>query len=107
MLVQLVRLQVTWQDQIRYTKSTTVAVRRRCSFGEITVDSPVEGSIVIEEKKDGFEMGDASLLPQNGSSQPIASKSLLGVNVAVNPNSRYRGKTGKNRELVCSPNRIY
>lgn len=76
-----------------------VAVRRRCSFGEITVDSPVEGSIVIEEKKDGFEMGDASLLPQNGSSQPIASKSLLGVNVAVNPNSRYRGKTGKNREL--------
>ena len=76
----------------------SVAVRRRCSFGEITVEPP---SDTIVDKKDGFEMNDGStLMAPNGGSQVVASKSLLGVNVALHPNSRYRGKSKNDLDMV-------
>lgn len=78
-----------------------VAVRRRCSFGEIKIEEPSQKtSIVQETKTDGFDVTGSKLMPPNEGSQVVNSKSLLGVNVAVNPTSRFRGKSAADRDAA-------
>jgi len=79
----------------------TVAMRRRCSFGEIKVEEPKEVEKSDESGKDGFEVAGSKLLPNPNGSQTVASKSLLGVNVAVNPNSRYRSRSSSEKEKAA------
>jgi len=81
-----------------------VAVRRRCSLKEMVVEeveqvgAPRKSSIMQE--KDGFEMTNSVMLAAPEGSQIVNSKSFLGVNVAVNPNARFRGKTKEETDLV-------
>ena len=76
-------------------------MRRRCSFGEIKIEEPSQKtSIVQETKTDGFDVTGSKLMPPNEGSQVVNSKSLLGVNVAVNPTSRFRGKSAADRDAV-------
>ena len=53
-----------------------------------------------ETKTDGFDVTSSKLIPPNEGSQVVNSKSLLGVNVAVNPTSRFRGKSAADRDAV-------
>lgn len=78
-----------------------VAVRRRCSFGEIkAVEETPKTSKVVEQT--GFEETEDHLKAPYGGSQIVASKSLLGVNIAVNPNSRFRSRSGHEKELTAA-----
>ena len=51
-------------------------------------------------EKDGFEMTNSVMLNAPDGSQIVNSKSFLGVNVAVNPNARFRGKTKEEADMV-------
>ncbi|CAG5077810.1 Oidioi.mRNA.OKI2018_I69.PAR.g8817.t1.cds [Oikopleura dioica] len=80
-----------------------VAVRRRCSLKEMVVEEvePVaarKSSMMAE--KDGFEMTNSVMLNAPDGSQIVNSKSFLGVNVAVNPNARFRGKTKEEADMA-------
>ena len=82
-----------------------MAVRRRCSLKEMVVEeveqvgAPRKSSI-MQNEKDGFEMTNSVMLAAPEGSQIVNSKSFLGVNVAVNPNARFRGKTKEENDLV-------
>ncbi|CBY10842.1 unnamed protein product [Oikopleura dioica] len=84
--------------------AAAVAVRRRCSLKEMVVEeveqvgAPRKSSIMQE--KDGFEMTNSVMLAAPEGSQIVNSKSFLGVNVAVNPNARFRGKTKEETDLA-------
>lgn len=54
---------------------------------------------IVVQSTDGFDLTDSVLLQPSGS-QVVASKSVLGVNIAVNPSARFRGKTAAEREAV-------
>ena len=80
-----------------------VAVRRRCSFGEIVEEED-------EEKRattDGFDPTKSNQNIQNGTSsrnitgsQVVASRSVLGINIATDPRRRSKSRTLEEQEKV-------
>jgi len=78
-----------------------VAVRRRCSFGEIVEEED-------EEKRattDGFDPTKSNQNIQNGTSsrnitgsQVVASRSVLGINIATDPRRRSKSRTLEEQE---------
>ena len=80
-----------------------VAIRRRCSFGEIVEE-------IDEEKRvtsDGFDPTKSSTNIQNGTSsrnitgsQVVASRSVLGINIATDPRRRSKSRTLEEQEKV-------
>lgn len=84
-----------------------VAVRRRCSIGEPKEDETIvvteETTKSLTKSQDGFGVtGSMSLnVPRNGSAgnQTSGSKSVLGINIQVDP--RRRSRTIEDREKVA------
>ena len=80
-----------------------VAVRRRCSFSEIIEEED-------EEKRattDGFDPTKSNQNIQNGTSsrnitgsQVVASRSVLGINIATDPRRRSKSRTLEEQEKV-------
>ena len=85
-----------------------VAVRRRCSFGEIVEEED-------EEKRattDGFDPTKSNQNIQNGTSsrnitgsQVVASRSVLGINIATDPRRRSKSRTLEEQEKVKNDTR--
>jgi len=85
-----------------------VAVRRRCSFGEIVEEED-------EEKRattDGFDPTKSNQNIQNGTSsrnitgsQVVASRSVLGINIATDPRRRSKSRTLEEQEKVKHDNK--
>jgi len=81
-----------------------VAARRRCSLKEIEMEKAEDEEELKEDiVKDGFNPDgtNPNLLGVTGGSQTVASKSLLGVNVAVNPTARFRQKSSSEKEKIA------
>ena len=86
----------------------SVAARRRCSLKEIEMEKAEDEEELKEDiVKDGFNPDgtNPNLLGVTGGSQTVASKSLLGVNVAVNPTARFRQKSSSEKEKVNANSR--
>ena len=80
-----------------------VAVRRRCSFGEIVEEDDDEKRVTT----DGFDPTKSNTNIQNGTSsrnitgsQVVASRSVLGINIATDPRRRSKSRTLEEQEKV-------